>query len=154
MIQFVKLSGFSPIITTAPSHNADLLKSFGATHIVDCKSDIEAELKKITSEPIDFIFDTISEGGTQEQAWEILASGGTILTIMRPSFDGYKHEDKYFWAVNTTTAFHRDKQLGITFAKFVPKLFEEGLIKVRVETYVNLLTFPVLISIISIAKHR
>jgi len=127
VIQFAKLSGFSPIIATASMHNADPLKAIGATHVVDRKSDIATEVKKITSEPIDFVFDTISEGGTQDQAWEILAPGGTLILTLRPTVDKEKYTDKHL--LHLFAAFHYDKPLGITFAKFLPKLLEEGLIK-------------------------
>lgn len=112
-------------------YNADLLKAIGATHIVDRKSDAIAEVKKITSEPIDFVLDSISEGGTQEQAWEILAPGGTLVLTLRPTVDKEKYNDKHL--LHLFAAFHYDKPLGITFAKFLPKLFEEGLIKVSLK---------------------
>lgn len=128
-IQFAKLSGFSPIITTASLHNADLLKAFGATHVVDRKSVVVAEVRSITREPIDFIFDAISEGGTQEQALEILASGGTLALVLRPTVDVQKHSDKHIAYVSAH--FRVFKALGIAFTKFLPKLLEEGSIKVR-----------------------
>ncbi|HEV7737525.1 MAG TPA: hypothetical protein VGO47_09170, partial [Chlamydiales bacterium] len=37
-IQLAKLSGFSPIATTASTHHTDYLKSLGATHVIDRKA--------------------------------------------------------------------------------------------------------------------
>jgi len=81
-IQLAKLSGFSPIITTASPHNIDLLKSFGATHVIDRNLDdaaIVAEVKKINSKAINLIFDTISDPTTQSLSYEVLASGGQLV---------------------------------------------------------------------------
>lgn len=89
VIQFARLSGFSTIATTASLHNADLLKSLGATHVIDRKLDIAGEVKKIFSSPPQLIYDAIS-GDTQEQAWEILAPGGTLLLVHFPR-DGLKN---------------------------------------------------------------
>ncbi|KAG6372052.1 chaperonin 10-like protein [Boletus reticuloceps] len=46
-IQLAKLSGFSPIITTASLHNEDLLLSLGATHILDRKLPNAALIKRV-----------------------------------------------------------------------------------------------------------
>ena len=54
MIQFAKLSGFSPIITTASKHNETYLKSLGATHVIDRSiplSELPQAVKAITDKP-------------------------------------------------------------------------------------------------------
>lgn len=52
---------------------------------------------------------------------------------LRPTVDREKYNDKHL--LHLFAAFHYDKPLGITFAKFLPKLFEEGLIKVSLGIY-------------------
>ncbi|CAL1717202.1 unnamed protein product [Somion occarium] len=84
-IQLARLSGFSPIITTVSPHNNDFVKTLGATHTIDRRlssSEIIAEVKKITSEPIKIVYDAISLGSTQEIAYEITASGGTLVLTL------------------------------------------------------------------------
>ncbi|KIJ54529.1 hypothetical protein M422DRAFT_240596 [Sphaerobolus stellatus SS14] len=83
-IQSARLSGFSPIITTASLHNADLLKSLGATHVIDRKADVAAEVKRILPESPKIIYDAISTD-TQEVAWKLLAPGGTLLLVLFPN---------------------------------------------------------------------
>ena len=76
-IQVAKLSGYSPIITTASARNAEYVKSLGATHVLDRNtvpiSALGDAVKKITSEPITIAFDSISEAETQNAAYEVLS---------------------------------------------------------------------------------
>lgn len=85
MIQFAKISGFSPIITTASSSNEAYLKSLGATHIIDRSvllSSLASEVAKITSKPILYAYDSISHKDTQEAAYSALAPGGTLVLVL------------------------------------------------------------------------
>lgn len=89
--QLAKLSGFSPTITTASLHNEALVKALGATHIIDRNADVVAEVQKIVSKPVEIVFDTVSEKTTQEQGWEILAPGGTLVVLLDPIVDKTKY---------------------------------------------------------------
>ncbi|TBU41503.1 GroES-like protein [Dichomitus squalens] len=86
-IQVAKLSSFSPIITTASSHNEALLKSFGATHVLDRSlpaSTLAAEVAKIAGgKPVEFVYDAISLADTQALGYEVLAPGG-VLVVTNP----------------------------------------------------------------------
>ncbi|KIJ54500.1 hypothetical protein M422DRAFT_240567 [Sphaerobolus stellatus SS14] len=82
VIRSARLSGFSSIIATASLHNADFLKSLGATHVIDRKADIAAEIKKILPEPPNLIYDAISTEDIQEVTWKVLAPGGTLLLAL------------------------------------------------------------------------
>ncbi|TFK79043.1 GroES-like protein [Polyporus arcularius HHB13444] len=70
-IQLAKLSGHSPIITTASSHNAALLKSLGATHVIDrsrAPEDVLREIQKVTGgTPIEYVYDPIATADTQDK---------------------------------------------------------------------------------------
>lgn len=85
-IQIARLSGFSPIITTASLHNTELLKSLGATHVIDRKLDhdkIVAEITKAASGvPIEFSYDAISLADTQNIAVDVLAPGGYLILTL------------------------------------------------------------------------
>lgn len=83
-IQFAKLSGFSPIITTASLKNTEYLKSLGATHVIDRKlppSSIIASAKEITNHPIRIIYDAISDEDTQNTGYDLLPADGTIVLV-------------------------------------------------------------------------
>ncbi|RPD72435.1 GroES-like protein [Lentinus tigrinus ALCF2SS1-7] len=85
-IQVAKYSGYSPIITTASLHNEALLKSLGATAVVDRKlpaSAIISEVQKLAgNKPIEYVFDAISLPDTQSLAYDVLAPGGTLLIVL------------------------------------------------------------------------
>ena len=81
-IQFAKLSGFSPIITTVSPDNNTLVTRLGATHIFDRSlrpAEISAAITTVTSLPIATIFDAISIPETQQLAYNLLAMGGTLI---------------------------------------------------------------------------
>ncbi|KAH9921855.1 chaperonin 10-like protein [Fomitopsis serialis] len=85
VIQFAKLSGFSPIIATASLHNAEFLRSLGATHVLDRNLTLEQlreETAKITKEPLDLIYDSVALPETQLASYELLAPGGTLALVL------------------------------------------------------------------------
>ncbi|EJD07075.1 GroES-like protein [Fomitiporia mediterranea MF3/22] len=140
VIQLARLSGFSPIITTASLHNADHLKSIGATHIIDRKADVPAKAKEIlSSTPIELIYDAVSEEDTQNQAWDLLSPGGTLVIILTSKVDKGKYKDKtlidtVFGNVHAPAA----RQLGISLYSKLIRLLEDGTIKPnRVEVLPN-----------------
>lgn len=110
-------------------HNEALVKSLGATHIIDRNADVFAEVKKIVSSPVEIIFDTISEKATQELAWEILAPGGTLLLVIEPQVDRTKYPNKHieYFIAN----FHvGNRELGVSLYSKLAQLFGEGVLKV------------------------
>ncbi|KZV75002.1 GroES-like protein [Peniophora sp. CONT] len=82
-LQLAKLSGFSPIITTASAHNAEYCKAAGATHVVDYHavpySELDRTVAEITKEPIKVVYDAVSTPESQPAALALLASGGGMV---------------------------------------------------------------------------
>ena len=138
VIQLAKLSGFSPIITTASLHNSNLLQSLGATHVVDRKADVPAKVAEILKgTPVQFVYDAVSEKDTQEQAWDVLSPGGTLLLILPSQVDKDKYKDKSVYDkvignVHTPAV----RPLGISLYSKLTSLLESGKIKVRKFTFV------------------
>ncbi|KAI0358242.1 GroES-like protein [Trametes cingulata] len=85
-IQLAKLAGHNPRITTASPHNAPLLKSLGATHVLDrsrSNESILAELPMLTGgKPIMYAFVAVLQSGTGPLylGRDALAPGGALLT--------------------------------------------------------------------------
>ena len=104
------------------------MKSLGATHVVDRNSDVLSEVKKITSEPIEIVLDTIGTNGTQEQGWDLAAPGGTFAVTLPPTVDAKKYGDKHIVHIFGGLAAHGP--LGPSFYKNVPRLLESGALKV------------------------
>ena len=88
-IQLAKLSGFSPIITTASLKHAEFLKSIGATHVIDrniSASTLASELSGITQNvPIKYVVDSISIPETQQTGYDILPQGGKLAIFIPPA---------------------------------------------------------------------
>ncbi|KAF9562558.1 GroES-like protein [Agrocybe pediades] len=88
-IQLAKISGFSPIITTASSKHTEALIALGATHVFDrnwTADKVKAEIAKITTKPVEYVYDSISIESTQRLAHDILAPGGSAVFTLNPTF--------------------------------------------------------------------
>jgi NADPH:quinone reductase-like Zn-dependent oxidoreductase len=92
VIQLAKLSGLSPIITTASLKHTDLLKSLGATNVIDRNASLSDEVRKITDQPITIVYDSISSAETQQAGLNVLAPRGTIAVITPPTIKSDEKE--------------------------------------------------------------
>ncbi|OJT13872.1 Zinc-type alcohol dehydrogenase-like protein C2E1P3.01 [Trametes pubescens] len=84
-IQLARLAGHSPIIATASLHNAPLLKSLGATHVLDrsrTKESILAELPTLLGgKPLEFVFVALIDVESIRLGCAALAPGGALATV-------------------------------------------------------------------------
>ncbi|KAF5359794.1 hypothetical protein D9756_003555 [Leucocoprinus leucothites] len=99
-IQLAKLSGFSPIITTASLKHASFLQSLGATYVLDRHlptASLKSQIDEITNnQPIKYVYDAISTSDTQHTGNDILAPGGYLMLVLSPSITS---ADKHVTAV-------------------------------------------------------
>ena len=139
MIQFSKLSGFSPIITTASKGNEAYLKSLGATHVIDRNVALSSAVKEITSEPIKFICDAVSLEDTQLAAYETLAPGGVLILVFPLALDKSKlSNEKVVTMVVSDYGSEGKRKVAVALFNNLPALLEAGEIKVshsRRESY-------------------
>ncbi|KAI0072599.1 GroES-like protein [Panus rudis PR-1116 ss-1] len=139
VLQLARLSGFSPIIATASLHNAERLKSLGATHVINRTlpiSQIIDEVRKITSKPFKFVYDAAA---SQQLGLEILAPGGTLLTTTPPKgIDQAKvaAEKKTVAFVFGQFAVPRYRKLAHELSPILPKLLESGEFKTNIPEYI------------------
>ncbi|KAF8972282.1 chaperonin 10-like protein [Flammula alnicola] len=139
-IQLAKLSGFSPIITTASLKHTDYLKSLGATAVLDrnlASSELATEIANITSAPIKVVYDSISLESTQKTGLDILAPGGQLAVVLPPTVKPV--QDKTVVQISGGLRLPHNIQLLETFYhNTVSGLLEKGLIKAnRIEVLPN-----------------
>jgi NADPH:quinone reductase-like Zn-dependent oxidoreductase len=93
VIQLAALSGLN-VIATASSKNADLLKSYGAKHVLDYRSpNVVEQVRKLTDGRLQYVFDCYSMGGSIETSAKCLSSeGGHIISLL--PFDASKLDPK------------------------------------------------------------
>ncbi|EDR05900.1 uncharacterized protein LACBIDRAFT_185404 [Laccaria bicolor S238N-H82] len=127
VIQFAKLSGFSPIVTTSSVKHTDYLKTIGATHVVDRNSSLLAQIKNITKQPIPFVYDAISERSTQQAGLDVLADGGTMVTVS--PVDSQVEGKEAIHVVGLLTAPAHLKLLETLYSTKLSGWLEEGIIK-------------------------
>ncbi|KLO11437.1 GroES-like protein [Schizopora paradoxa] len=137
-LQLLKLSGYSTIITTASLHNTDLVKSLGATHIIDRKADVVSEAKKILGGPIDLVYDAVSTKETQVQALDIVASGGQVISVLGVQVDKAVYPDKTVTAIFANVHVPNVRALGVSLYSKLTELLATGALKPnRVEVLPN-----------------
>ncbi|EJD07034.1 GroES-like protein, partial [Fomitiporia mediterranea MF3/22] len=128
-IQLANLSGFSLIVTTTSLHNSNFLESIGATNVIDRKANVLIEVKMVLGDtPVELIYDAVSEQSTQQQAWDVLAPGGTLVFIQGAKIDKNKGKP----VIDTIFAdFHMPelRQLAASLASKLAHLLENGAIK-------------------------
>ena len=137
MIQFARLSGFSPIITTASPHNAPLLKELGATHVLDRKLPSEqlvAEATKIAGASFDIVYNTVSTDETNDIAYTATAPGGTlvILEYLPELLAKGKTEGKNVHLGHGLFKAEINQDVGRSLLGALPGLLESGDIKASV----------------------
>ncbi|KAI0076490.1 GroES-like protein [Panus rudis PR-1116 ss-1] len=141
-IQLAKLSGFSPIISTASAHNAEFLKSLGATHVVDRSlpaTEIVEQVKKIAGGPLKYIYDGVGVPDVQQQGIELLAEGGYLVSVLPVSGDlkqKASSEKKHTAFPHGSFYLPQFKQIGAEVFKRLTPLLETGDIKPNVPEYI------------------
>ncbi len=87
-IQWARLSGFSPIVTTASLSNEAFLKSLGATHVVGRGAARAEEIKNILpGGATSLVWDAISEEETQKLAIAVTKPNADIILSL-PAIPG------------------------------------------------------------------
>ncbi|KAH8112705.1 GroES-like protein [Phellopilus nigrolimitatus] len=138
VIQLARLSGFSPIITTASPHNAAHLTALGATHVVDRKGGAAAVAAALGGAPAELVYDAVSEAGTQAQAWDVLAPGGALVLLLPPQVDRAKYPDKTLVDVFGNVHAPAARALGVSLYGKLTQLLADGTLQPnRVEVLPN-----------------
>lgn len=133
VIQFAKLSGFSPIITTASKPNEGYLKSIGATDVIDRThplSELADTVKAITPKPIKVAYDSISLPETQNAVYNLLGSGGKLVLVLNEAIDN-KTDDKEVAQVMGNVHVPGQRKLGVSLYSKLTELLAAGDIKVN-----------------------
>lgn len=138
-----KLSRFSPIITTASLHNEALLKSLGATHVLDRslpRAELAAEVRKITGDaPVEYAYDAISHPDTQALAYEVLAPGGALVIVLEDSIPEEEKKKKNMTGGGAPTKIVRafgsvqvpeNRRFGVELYSRLTEWLEKGVIVV------------------------
>jgi Zinc-binding dehydrogenase len=152
-IQLAKLSGFSPIITTASLKHTESLKSLGATHVIDrniSSSALASEVASITQNtPLKYAADAISLGDTQQAAYDLLAPGGQLATFL-PVAVKTTQEKHIFSTIGLVKYPSNVELLNTLFHDNFERLLKEGDVKVgngyKYFVFLTMLTFNWIIS--------
>ena len=131
------MSGFSPIITTASLRHTDLLKSYGATHVVDRtlpSNELINDVKAIAGGSVDLAYDAISTQDILDLSGELLRPGGQLVFVVPGREELIKDviaqkKLRAICARGLLTLKQNRGALNSLLVK-VPELLEQGLIRV------------------------
>lgn len=135
VIQLAKMSGFSPIITTAALKHTDYLKKLGATHVIDRYlpfNGLQQAVTRITSAPINVIFDTVSIRETQEGAWALLGPQGRLVLTLPSVIDRHPSDRRELVLTNGNPHLEENWETGRQLWLHINKLLEKGDIRVSI----------------------
>lgn len=136
VIQFARLSGFSPIIATASPRHSDYLKTLGASHVVDRSlpsEALQAEVIRISGDPFDLVYDAISSADTQTIGYTLTAPTGDFIVVSPPiPLGGDDVPKKKVHMARGLLALPGNEVIGASLLAALPKALEMGDIKVRV----------------------
>ncbi|CEL56568.1 Zinc-type alcohol dehydrogenase-like protein C2E1P3,01 OS=Schizosaccharomyces pombe (strain 972 / ATCC 24843) GN=SPAC2E1P3.01 PE=3 SV=1 [Rhizoctonia solani AG-1 IB] len=130
-IQFARIAGFSPIVTTASSHHASLLKSLGATHVFDRDTDAETVQSAFTV-PVSLVFDAISSDVTQPFAFDVLSIPslvpGARLILLQAQTDSLKKKNAAHSVIINQVYGSSEvfQDIGVSFWQKIGQWIEEG----------------------------
>lgn len=136
VIQLAKLSGFSPIITTASPRNAPSLLALGATHVLDrglSPKALYAQIASKASRPIETIYDAVSIPDTQNLAYDLLAPGGCLVLVLQATIEeDRKTPDRRIVTVDSSIAAPYNRAAGVSLYSELSVLLEAGDIQVSI----------------------
>ncbi|KAI0705979.1 GroES-like protein [Cerioporus squamosus] len=135
-LQWAKLSGFSPIIATASLHNTELLKSQGATHVIDRKLPHDKaieQIKTIAGDLVDISYETVVEEDTITLSAAAVRPGGQLVVILpgkEPLIQKLSEPKEVQWIIaRGLQSTEQNKGALSGLLPKLPGLIEEGVIK-------------------------
>ena len=114
--------------------NTDLLKSLGATHIIDRNipaSTFASEIARITTKPIPLVFDAVATADTQQLGYDIVAEGGHIILVLQSSIQETPGSTRKVLGVFGNVQVPANRAIGRAWAQNLPAFLEAGDVVVR-----------------------
>ncbi|KAJ7082419.1 chaperonin 10-like protein [Mycena belliarum] len=143
-IQFLRLAGFSPIITYASARHAAYLKSLGATHVLDralipldaaaLRAAIHA-IAPIEGGGLPLVYDAVCTAEAQNAGYAQLRAGGTLVTLLASAVEAPVPGTRVLHVLGGVHIGPEHRAWGLRLATALPPLFADGrLVPNRVET--------------------
>lgn len=106
-------------------------------------SSLPAAIKEITAKPFLLVYDAVSVEQTQRIGYDILASGGTLVTVLPSNAppEDQRTPDKRISSIDGTPFAPDRRPLAVKMYKHLPALFERG--DLRVSPSLRLVTYRV-----------
>ncbi|KAI8992784.1 GroES-like protein [Trametes punicea] len=133
VIQLARLSGLGPIIVTASLHNEELLKSLGATHVLDRNLPPETLSKSacdIAGGQFRIVYDAVSVPATLEAGYRATDPTGDFIVVLPESIPGAEQPPlKRVHMAQGLFKIPINHAVGQSLLAKLPKLLKSGQIK-------------------------
>lgn len=136
VIQFARLSGFSPIIATASGHNHEYLKSLGATYVIDRNlpaDQLQAEATKLAGGLFDLVYDAVSLPETLPLANALTAPEGDLVVVSPTGLPQGDETSKRVHLARGLLVLPTNHVAGASLLANITSLLEGGEIKVGID---------------------
>ena len=132
-VQFASLAGIGKIIVVAGASNSALLKSYGATHIIDrhaSNEEIKSQIHAITGDDLMYVLDNINREHTFGVSLLSSNKYGKMATLLRGTVDAANiGEKKAGYSIGHIFGDSHSNELGPMFWKELPAWIESGKVK-------------------------
>jgi NADPH:quinone reductase-like Zn-dependent oxidoreductase len=135
-VELATLAGIGRIIAVAGHRNEAMLKSAGATHVIDRKApDVLDQIRAITADELVYAVDTVNADAEQDLSLAALSNTkkGTLITLRRPEGDfdaaqiGLKSAGYERRVILGVSPMHPEVTMG--FWEEVPRWLKDGKIR-------------------------
>lgn len=133
-IQFARVSGFSPIITTSSLIHSDYLHSLGASHVLDrslSNVELQKRIKEILgSSDLSYALDAVGQCSTTAMALHVLSPGGYLASAEAGT--GRVQDSRTIINIYGSLHVPQNREFGKQFISGVAALLGSGDIQVGV----------------------
>ncbi|KAB8295734.1 hypothetical protein EYC80_008559 [Monilinia laxa] len=126
-VQVAKITGIGKIIVVASSSNADELKSYGATHVIDrhgTDAEIKARVQDVVGDELGYVYDPINEDHSLTISLFSEKKRGKVATLLP-----VKAAPGNFDIAQTVGLPHWNKEFSVEFFKLLPGWIGSGDLK-------------------------
>lgn len=88
-------------------------------------------MAKITTKPIETVYDAVSSSETQQAGYNVVAEGGYLILVLNSELKPPATDTKHVSQVYGVFTFPPTRELGVEFYSHLEALLEEGAIRVR-----------------------
>jgi NADPH:quinone reductase-like Zn-dependent oxidoreductase len=138
-LQFLKQSGFSPIISYSSKHHNSRLSVLGATDFIDRNETplegLATKAREMSQKPFKLVFDAIGRKEGQAAAYDLLTSDGQLVSTALETATNRGATQEYIHIPGSVFPPGPLREFGKVLWPHLSKMLEEGVIMVCQQSF-------------------